>query len=99
VSNITPGGWFVYEKSGYTRLFVGSDSHDICEMNHAGGEGTERANAALIAAAPHLWLALVACRNQLATWVNTQVVDDERDHAAIKLADHVLTTLRREMAQ
>lgn len=54
MSDPTPGDWFVYQKSGYTRLFVGSDTHDICEMNHAGDEAREDANAALIAAAPEL---------------------------------------------
>jgi hypothetical protein len=70
------------------------DSQDNCELSRvamvafhddkSGGE--TRANARLIAASPDLLAALVACRDQLAGWVDSGSLDDS-DFYAIKMAD------------
>lgn len=58
----TPGPWAVYENKGSTRLRIMSDAvpYDVATMNHAGSEEAEAANAALVAAAPELLVALKA---------------------------------------
>ena len=70
------------------------DSKDLCELSrialvafHDDESGDEtRANARLIAAAPELLSALIACRDQLAGWVDSGS-SDNADFYAIKQAD------------
>jgi hypothetical protein len=69
------------------------DSQDMGELSrvamvafHDDANGDEtRANARLMAAAPELLLALVACRDQLAAWVDGGSLDTA-DHAAVRMA-------------
>jgi hypothetical protein len=95
VSDITPGEWFAYSRQGYTRLFVGSPTHDICEMNYAGDEEVEAANAALIAAAPALLAALVVCRDLLAEWVDAGSLHDDDLQAVVRANAAIKQTERR----
>lgn len=68
----TPGPWWQYKKPGFSRVFIGSDKLDVAEMNHAGGEESESANAALVAEAPAL---LESCM-QLLSIVEAEYEDD-----------------------
>jgi len=69
------------------------DSQDMCELSriamvafHDDTSGDEtRANAKLIAAAPELLAALIACSDQLAGWVDAGSLDNA-DHAAVRMA-------------
>jgi|LakMenEpi03Aug12_release.lakeMendotaPanAssembly.Ray.scaffolds.fasta_scaffold654476_2 hypothetical protein len=57
----TPGPWWTYKKPGHTNSFVGSSTHDVAEVPHAGGEDTQASNARLIASAPELLDSLREC--------------------------------------
>ncbi len=59
----TPKPWFVHKVPGNTRLRIGSDTHDVATLGHAGSEEAERANANLIAAAPDMCEALEILTN------------------------------------
>lgn len=69
------------------------DAQDMGELSriamvafHDDASGDEtRANAKLIGAAPELLAALVACRDQLAAWVDGGSLDNA-DHAAVRMA-------------
>lgn len=69
------------------------DANDNCELSRIAmvafhddtSHHETRANAKLIAAAPELLAALIACSDQLAGWVDSGSLDDT-DHAAIRMA-------------
>ena len=94
MTNHTPGPWEPRcETPGWPWLSIVSParrretdaSHAVCLLRTWTADPERDANARLIAAAPDLLSALLACHRQLADWVDQGSTDD-RDFEACKLA-------------
>lgn len=96
MSNHTPGPW---ETIDGAEVYPTSGTTSYCPLARVEGPWSgstlyanaseARANGRLIAAAPELLAALIACREQLAVWVDTGSLD-EADFAAVKMADEAI---------
>lgn len=91
----TPAPWSVHwntAQGGDGHWIV--DSQDLGELSRVAmvsfhddaSDKETRSNACLIAAAPELLSSLIACRDQLAAWVDSGSADDA-DFYAVKQAD------------
>ncbi len=96
MSSHTPGPWGtqdgaeVWPMEGPTSFVtLARVTGPWCDSQWYGSVEESRANGRLIAAAPELLAALIACREQLAVWVDTGSLD-EADFAAVKMADEAI---------